>query len=343
MKNWLLLILLIVLASAAYYFYSTDGKATNKEDFKDFAIEDTANISRIFIGDINGKHVTLNKDGKIWRINNNYEARPDAIGLILKTVHDIKIQSPISKNKIETVIKRMASNSVKVEFYDKTDALLKTWYIGDPTPSRVGTYMLLEKEGKKSSKAYVTHLLTEKGSLKSRFFRDSLLWRDRIMLKVNPQKIKSIEVVHSVDTNVSFKITNDNNVFSAIDLENNQTRSIPAEIAIPFFKKYKSIYYEYLDNRTPESMMDSIKNSTPRHLITIHMDNGEQFKLSTYFMPVREGATLNNGEPIDYNPERMYAFCSDMDPDVNPIVQNLTFDPLVPSFKAFTQSTNVDK
>lgn len=343
MRNLLLLLLLIVLAITAYFLYTTDGKIQSQVDFKDFSIEDTAGISKIFISDINGNYVSLNKEASTWKINNNYAARPDAIGLILKTVHDIKIKSPISKTKVENVLKRMASNSVKVEFYGKDNTLIKTWYVGDPTPSRVGTYMLLEKNGKKSSKAYVTHLLTEKGSLKSRFFRDSLLWRDRIILKTNPQKIKSIEVIHSVDSNISFKITNQNNTFMAENLNDAKQLAIRPEIAIPFFKKFKGIYYEYLDNRTPAKMMDSIKNSSPRHIVNIEMLNGDQFKLKTFFMPVRAGATMDNGEPVTFNPERMYAFCSEMDSEVNPIVQNLTFDPLVPSLKSLTESTNVDK
>lgn len=343
MRNWLLYILFIVLAIVAYYFYTNDTQGSKQEDFRDFSIGDTSSVHRIFISNINGKYVSLNRSNEGWKINDKYLARPDAIGLLLKTIHDIKVKAPVSKNKIETVIRRMAANSVQVQYYNEKGDLIKTWYIGDPTPSKVGTYMLLEKDGIKSSKAYVTHLLAEKGSLRSRFFLDSLLWRDRIMLKTNPQKIKSIEVIHSVDTNISFKIVNNNNVFTAENYENNEKTNLPAEIAIPYFKKFKGIYYEYLDSRTPDTIIDSIKNSMARHILTIEMLDGKTHVFKSYFMPVRAGATMDNGEPINYNPERMYAYSSEMESTVNPIVQNLTFDPLVPSFKAFTQSTNVDK
>ncbi len=345
MRNWLTFILFLVLAGIAIYLYINDGEVTLKEDYSDFAIEDTSKVDQIFISNLDGKKVLLTRrEGGLWKVEGKYIARPDAIQLILKTLHDIKVQAPVSESRMDLVIRRMAATSTKVEFYTGGNTPTKVWYIGDPTASKVGTYMLLEKQGIKSSRPYVTHLLMEKGSLGSRFFLDNVLWRDRVMLKTNPQKIRSIEVFHSTDTSTSFRIEQTGNAqFKVTNLENNTSQLVPANIAIPYFKNFKGVYYEYMDMKTPKSVLDSIYALIPRHKISVTDESGQLAVFKTYNMPVREGATLPNGEPIDFNPERMYAFSSELGADVHVVVQNYTFDKLAPSFEHFTQSTTVDK
>ncbi len=207
-KNGLALLLLLALLALAYWIYQSQDSSTKlARDYKDFAIEDTAAVDQIFLSNLEGKKVLISRreDG-IWRVEGKYRAREDAVFLILKTAHDIQIQSPVPKSQYTSVISRLAGLSTKVEFYTGGEKPSKIWYVGHATASKVGTYMLLEKDGEKSGKPYVTHLLMERGSLSSRFFLDPMLWRDRAMLRLKPENIKSIEVKHAYDTATSFRI-----------------------------------------------------------------------------------------------------------------------------------------
>lgn len=345
MKNLIALLLLIGLIVGAYFLYiNNSNQVKAAQDFKDFAIEDTAKIDQIFISNLKGEKVLLSRrNEKEWMVEGEFPARKDAIQLLLKTVHDIEIQAPVSKSYFPSVVKLLASDAIKVEYYTGEEDPHKVWYVGHPTGSKVGTYMLLEKDGEKSSKPYITHLLMERGNLRTRFFINHTLWKDRAMLKMTPQNIKTIEVKHGTDTSTSFRIEYLGGVdFEITNLDNGQKTSIDQNIAIPYFKLFSGVYYEYIDAKTPLEIVDSIYSQIPRHEITVSNKEGKTVILKTFNLPVKEGATIK-GKPITFNPERMYAYSSELGNAEHAIVQNLTFDALVPSFEDFASSTTVEK
>lgn len=344
MKNLIGIILLAILLAIAYFVFIAEPKSANREDFKDFAIEDTASVDKIFMSQPNGKKLLLVRaeDG-VWMVNNKFPARKDAVELILTTLHDIKVSGPVSINTFEHVVKRLASGSTKVEFYTGDEKPEKVWYVGDPTASRYGTYMLLEKDKKKSKNPYITHLLMERGSLNSRFFLDPLLWKDRVVLKLNPEKIKSIEVKHFYDTATSFRIEQPQlGQFTIENLKTREVKQLSNEIAVPYLKEFGAIYYEYIDVKTNDEELDSIYTSIPRHEVKILTENGNKYLIQTFNMPVAKDATLE-GKPIYYHPERMYCFSSELGNETHPIVQNYSFDQLVPPLELLISSTNVEK
>lgn len=345
MKNFIGLIVILVLAALAYWKFSVQDKTTSAEVYKDFAVKDTSKVDLIHISQLNGKQVNLSRrEHSEWMVDGKFPARKDAIKLILTTLHDITVQAPVSKETFDWVVKSIAANHTKVEFYKEgKDRPEKVWYIGEPTASKVGTYMLLEEDGEKSSKPFITHLLMERGYLGTRFFVNKKLWKDRIVMRCNPQKIKKIEVKHATDTLGDFRIEQyQKNQFRITNLTNQQTQDLSPELAIPYFKLFSGVYYEYIDEKTPQSQLDSIFLSPERHSVKIELEGGEKIELKAYNMPVRKGATLK-GKPIQYHPERMYVYSSELGKDESAIVQNLTFDPLVPGYEAFTSSTTVEK
>lgn len=345
MKNLIGLLVLIGLAIAAYFVVNNSyNKSADGKVLKDFAIEDTAAVDQIFLSQPNGKEILLSRrNSNTWQVNGQFKARTDAVELILTTLHDIKIKSPVSQKTFDGVVKRLAVGSTKVEFYTGGKKAEKTWYIGDASPGRTGTYMLLEEDGQKSSKPFVTHMIMEKGYLGSRFFLDPTLWKSREMMQVDPRKIKSIQVEHKYDTATGFIIEQTANAtFNLTNLKTEERLSLPAQLAIPYFKNFEAVFYEYIDLKTPTKELDSIYNSFPRHELKIVLQDGKTIEMKTYDMPVAPGATLD-GKAIDYHPERMYAFTSELGENVHPIVQNLTFDVLVPRFEDIISSTTVEK
>lgn len=346
MKNIIGIVIILILGVTAYLLLVDDNpvKSRNTEIFKDFSIEDTASVTKIFMSQSNGKQILLTRnDNGTWTANNKFEARKDAIRLILKTLHDVKVAGPVPQKNFEGVVKRLASISTKVEYYTDSNQPEKTWYVGDATESKKGTYMLLEKDKVRSSKPFITHMLMERGVLNSRFFLDTLLWRERVVVKAQPKAIKSVEVIHFYDTATSFRIERaEQNKFLMTNLKENVSKEIPSVVAIPYLKQFKTVYYEYLDIKTPQTTLDSVYSSLPRHIVNIKTNNGEEFQLKTYHMPVREGITLA-GKPISYHPERMYIRSSYMDPNDRPVVQNFSFDAIAPPMEKFESSTTVEK
>jgi len=344
MKNLIGLILLIVLSLAVYYVFFYQPRQKQRSDFKDFAIEDTASVTQVFISQPNGKRVNLKRvaSGE-WLVNGKFPARRDAVNLILTTLHDVKVRGPVSKQTFEGVVKRLATGATKVEFYTDENKPTKTWYVGGATSDRLGTYMLLEKNDEKSKKPYVTHILLERGFLGSRFFLDPVLWKDPIFLKIDPKKIQSITVKHAYDTATSFQLRKKGEMdFEIENLKTSEVFDYPTSEAILYFKEFSRVVYEYIDVDTPQEELDSVYNSVPRHEINIELEDSPNIELRTFNMPVAKDATLG-GKPITYNPERMYAWSSYMKDSAHPVVQNYVFDVLVPSFEQLQSSTTVEK
>lgn len=345
MKNSIGIIFFLCLLIVAYWLFIYQPKVEQREDFKDFAIEDTASVEKIFIGQPNGKKVLLSRNSKNqWIVNNDFPARKDAIELILTTVHDIKIRGPVSQQTFTGVVKRLATGSTKVEYYMKgSHKPEKTWYVGDATADRMGTYMLLEKDKEKSKSPYITHLLRERGFLGPRFFPNPILWKDPVLLRLNPKGIKSISVEHVYDSISPFTIIkNGEKDFSIKNLKTAQVYQMAHERAIPYFKEFSKVFYDYIDYKTPNSELDSIYSSPARHSITIQLEDGSSHQIRTFNIPVAKDVLINE-KPIPFNQERMYTYSSYMGKELHPIVQNLTFDILVPSFEDFASSTNVEK
>ena len=139
-KKQLFYLVLIILIAALIWFLSTNKKTTiNVEN--NFALSDTASVSKIFIADRNGTTITLNRNEKNWVINNKYRVRKDAIRTILTTINQIRIQRPVSKNAFDNVIKNLATTGVKIEIYTNQETPNKTYTIGSSTSNHLGTYM----------------------------------------------------------------------------------------------------------------------------------------------------------------------------------------------------------
>lgn len=344
-KNTLALIICILLVLLIAFLLLKDNYIfTGTRDYKEFSIEDTAEISRIFIADPNGENITLVRgEDNVWRVDGKFTARKDAVQLLLKTFKQLEIYGTVSDDSFETVVKNLAGMAKKVEVYMKNEEeAYKTYYIGSATSNRMGTYTLLEIDGEISEVPYITYVTTENGSIGSRFFTNELDWRDRAIFTYDPKKIKSIRVEHFNDTSTSFQITHLGDAeFQIKNLASKEVFSLPTKQGIDFFTNFKSVHYEYIDHKTDQSILDSIYLSPPRMIISVVDQNEGSHLVKTFFMPIKDGATDAQGNKVNYNPERMYLKSNKL--ALNMVVQNYVFDKLTPSFEDFELSTNVEK
>lgn len=328
-RNSILIIVLIIIAAVASYLYFEKGKTTLAEEYTDFQVEDTASVNKIKISTLNQRATLVKENGK-WVVNNKYQARQDAIDLLLKTFKQIEVLEPVSEQYFEYVIKVMSTSATRVDIYlNKDSKPYKTWYVGDATASNMGTYMLLEIDGKKSNKPMITYLPTSYGYLSSRFFTKEELWREPIALQMNPQEIKSIKVESPSLLHPEFEITNlGNENFVLKMLHSSVEKTIPAQEAIPYFKRAGKLVYEYEDVKTEKAELDSIYSSTPQYVLTLENKNGEKQSISAFWMPVRKGAKGIEGDDLQYNPDRRYGKSS-LEPERALVIQNFLFDQIL--------------
>jgi len=142
LNNRVIIILIVVLGSLAAYLFIKDNKGTLKEELTDFAVEDTAAITKIFLVDKAQKSVTLTRvSNNRWRVNDMYYVRRDLIEVLLKTIRLVEVKSPVSKASRSNVLTRLSSGATKVEIYQGAEKPMKVYYVGGATQNTMGVYV----------------------------------------------------------------------------------------------------------------------------------------------------------------------------------------------------------
>ncbi|MCX6312129.1 MAG: hypothetical protein NT084_10910 [Bacteroidetes bacterium] len=314
-RNKIALVIALVLGALTFWLISKQGKSSIKAELRDFAVQDTASITKIFLVDKAAKQVTLTReaDGR-WKLDGKYYARPDGIKNLLVTIHDLSVREPVGLKAQENVIKELATGSTKCEIY-AGDKLLKQYYVGSETADMMGTYMLLSDISDpdnivNSSEPFIMEIKGFNGYLTTRYFTNKSEWRDRTAFHYFVPDIHSISIQHAGDPANSFTITQSagNNVFS---LQNMKGDKLPFDtIAIKQFVSYfGNIGFENFANDMPKHEIDSITHSVPAHIITV-IDGSNKKTEIKMFLKKNKGFAPDDttaAKPPLYDADRMFA------------------------------------
>jgi hypothetical protein len=337
MKNKVLYILLAILLIAALYFYFTNTKSTLKEEYSDFAIEDTSLVTKIVIADQQGNYSVLTRENKYkWIVNGKYEARKDAMDVLLKTLKRIDIQSPVPKSSLESTIKFIAANNKRVEIYtNNNDKPEKVYYVGHNTKNNLGTYMLLEKDGKKSSVPFVTHIPGFDGFLNTRFISDPKMWHSVKVFRYQPNDLAEITVEFPDSAHLSYKIVHpDTNVYKLTDLQENALPANTQKIQ-DYLTRFTFINFEQVDVDGSPEYQDSIMHTKPFFILQVKDRNGKLTHIKAFRMPNYKHVINNQtGAEFPYDMDRFYGLIND---SLFTVMQYPTFDPITPERKFFQE------
>lgn len=324
MKNKGLYLLFVVLAVLALVIYFTDKQGTLKKELRDFAVEDTSSVTRIFLVDKENRSITLDRKGKSkWAVNGKYIARQDAVNILLETMAAVDVKSPVSKSSLSNVIRQLAGKSVKVEIY-KGEEQVKVYYVGGPTQDQTGTYMILQN----SSVPFVTHKPGFFGYLSVRYFTDEDLWRDNIIFSYSFSEIAQIIVRHPLFPMQSFSVYKvGNNNFRVEDSQGNEVSGIENQYIKEFFARYRNVKAEsFLKNFKPHQL-DSLLKITPLCVLSVIDAGNDTNSISLYRRPNFQHYLDGGGNELPFDPDAMYGLINKTNEVV--ICQYFVFDPLM--------------
>ncbi|MAQ69536.1 MAG: hypothetical protein CMD23_00380 [Flavobacteriales bacterium] len=270
MKKILSYIFIIISLILLIFFGIRKNKNTStlRDDKRDFSISDTLSIDKIIIENRSLEKLILqrNRQQTEWSLNDTLIANPYSINLLLKTIKEMQIKQPIARSALENVIKRMAIQNTKVDFF-KNNKKIKTIYIGGETADQLGTFMMIEG----ATEPYIVHIPGFNGYLSSRFSCKEQLWRSK---KIFPKQIKT----------VTYKKNN-----SKIGYSNSQ-------------KKIQNIYCEkFITNN--KNLEKDIKSRTPFITIEISTETGSKEHLYCIRKKTVNKIKYKNQE---YDEERFY-------------------------------------
>lgn len=295
-KNRLALYLTISLALLSIVLIiSNSGNSTVDKRDADFAVQDTASVTKIFIADLDTHQVLLERTSEGWRLNHQYRASQWKVDELLNTMLKLRVRGPVSQASHNNVVSRMAGIALKVEVYQvkplinlfgrfklfPREVKTKTYFVGDNPRDNIGTYML--KEGAKT--AYIMYITGFRGFVMSRYSAFVDDWRDHAVFRTKLSEIKSVELVFNEEPwqsykverteGLNFKITRlaDNKVFPEYDTLR----------LLNFLTSFADLRFEaVLNNTMPRHKIDSVLNSPFLHRLTLVDVKDDTTIMTTY-------------------------------------------------------------
>jgi hypothetical protein len=353
-RNRTYILITIVLAVIAIVLVLTNSKSTFKRSLSDFAVDDTATITKIFISDKNNNTLLLTRvDSSKWTVGEKYAANKVNVELLLKTLLNVQVREPVAKKAYNTIIRDMAVSAYKVEVYQRVyrirlfglvkwfphEKRTKVFYVGGATPSNVGTYMLMEN----SSEPYITFLPGLRGFLTPRFTPIEKYWRDYAIFKKDIGQITKVRVEFPANPEYSYEVQNDRNrsvkIISLID--NKELQNFDTLRLFNFLTSFRNINFEAILNDMDQHRKDSILAATPFHIISLTDTSGVTNTIRTYHKGTFAGAVDMEGNPVMFDNDRMYALVNNGQDFV--IVQFYSFDRITRKKSYFEKTSKTDQ
>lgn len=324
------LFLLVILAGAAVYISQNQSYSTFDGDDQNFAVKDTQNITKIFLADKDENRILLErKDAGEWVLNKDYEARQSGVNMLLETLRELKVYSPVSKSRYETVLKKIAQSGIKVEIYKGSTKPVKTLYVGSSNMDHTGNYMLIDG----ASKPYVVHIEGFHGYLTPRFITREADWRTKSIWNYAFGEIAEIEINYPENPEKSFAVKKKKpGVFDLYDGSGSKVTPYDTAAVLSYVAMYKNINFESFEVTKTETQHDSIASLTPRTIYKVTDIDGNVRKVETHKKIMQDKFDPETGEPIEVDMDRMYGVIDD---NLVVIVQYYVFDPLSAELEEF--------
>lgn len=329
MKRILLPVIALVLVSITIWVIYSRTSGTVREELKDFAVKDTAAITKIFLSDRSGNSILLTrKAGTAWMVNDSFPARKETMKLLLEVIYRVDVRTRVSKSGYNNVIKDLASSGIKCEIYlDDPDQPEKTYYVGGHTQDALGTFMMIEN----SSMPFVTEIPGFNGYLTPWYPTKLSAWKDQLVFSYRPEEVKEISITYPAYPEFSFLLKRQQANYQLSAPDGGLSTSAVDTLAVQnFFALLKSIPYEEPNKKLSPTRIDSLMKSVPSVIYSIKNSKGTQTTAVLYPMEINERSITRDdslGNPLKYDLDHMLAYLEPSREWV--VVQHYTFDPIL--------------
>lgn len=325
-------VLLIALGLTLYWLNTKRTASTFSAANTDFAVEDTGAIDEIHLSNLKGQEVKLTEGPhQQWMVNQKFPASQSKIETLLHTIFHVEVKKPVPLEARDNVIKDLATQNVQVDIYQDGN-LVRSYFVGNQTPSELGTYMAMNNEDKKP---YVTHVPGFYGYLSTRFFCDPGEWRSTLIWNFNPVAIKAVKVAYPKWPLEPFHIQKTGeDQFEVMHL--NQK----AKLKNPDVKKVKRYLTNFEDIHCIKDMNDSVMRDSllqlkPDARLTVQDDRDRKRSLKLYGITENDSDTPANSE----RPNKYFGITPKRAGQVL-LIQARHVDPMLVSFPHFESLKN---
>ncbi|PHI18853.1 hypothetical protein CEQ90_16010 [Lewinellaceae bacterium SD302] len=267
----------LVLIAAIFILDKTDGNSaqgTRIVDERDFKIEDTDRIGKIFLADRKGYTTILERqENGDWELDGQYKAYDNAMKNLLDAVSRIDLQFIPAAKAVPAIVGNLASEGIHVELFDLKGEKIKGYYIGGSTNDERGTYAIMED----AEQPYVVHLPGWTGNLRFRYSLIEQEWRDRQLFGTDLADIQLASIEYPTRRNRSFVLERNGEEWTVGPYyETSQpVREVPRGRAEYFLVNFEESYLVSYANYSLEEKTDLIQR-IPYAIIRLARKDGSE-------------------------------------------------------------------
>lgn len=335
-KNLILGSVLVVLAVAAVaVYFQSHSSSIADEPLTNFAIEDTASVTKVIITDHLGKTATLErtKGQRLWKLNNTYFAREDAVNLMLKTFNRISIRGNVSDSSRDNMLKLLASSGKRIEIFTGGDTPSKIWYVGIATPDHTGTIMLLEiPEIGRSEEPYITHMEGFTGFLSTRFFTNETEWRYTGIFEYPKLEVNNVRMINHLIPTDSWEVTyaggNSLGLYTcnADGSRQNKVASFDTTAVKDQLLLFKKVHVESFNTQLSAAQTDSLCKAQAAYTLVVTDNEGKTTHIDLHLKPAKKPLEDDYGNMIPFDLD--YFWAKTQDGEIA-MAQSYNFSPLL--------------
>lgn len=282
MKKTLILFLVLILAGGSAWYFKNSKEAAKMHAMgwdRDFAVKNTEDIYKVFIAKRTGKTTTLERKGDQWLLDGKYPVRMTAINSLMDVFRGVRMQSVPPKPAVKNIVENLATNGIKVELYDKSNDLLKAFYIGGTTNDERGTYMI--RDG--SEQPLITELSMMEGAFRVRFEMEDDDWRDKTVFNEPVEDIDYVSIEYPKQKSKSFIMERKGDDFSVkpfYEITQPINKPVQQGNVEAFLMGFKQQIAESYENDSPKK--EEYLATIPFSIITMRDKSGKETSVSLY-------------------------------------------------------------
>jgi len=285
-----------------------------------FAIKDTALITRVFMADMFGNKVLLTKDAEGWMVDNKKPASRHKVDEMLGTLTALCVAQPIAKSAQGSIVSILSIKSTKVEIYETKplftlfgypfltkERLLKTYFLGDATPTNLGSYALLEG----MSEPYIIYKPGFRGYVTPTFSPQPIDWYSPRIFDTKLTRIQKASFIDLENPENSFFIEKSGvRTFTLFDVHKNVVLNYDTTLLINMLSEFRERNYERFFPNMKQSLKDSILQLNYKIISITDVDN-KTTEMKLYHQ-MNTGELYIDGNLVDevyqeFNSDRAYA------------------------------------
>ena len=271
----------------------------------DFAVKDTAAITKIIIRDKQPSEVILQRGPSGWYVGNGHSVRHDAMEVLLETVSEVILKNFVAKSAVEAVNQRMNVYGKWVEIY-KGEELVKSYIVGTETPDMLGTYFKMVG----SDLPFSVYIQGFNGYLTTRFFTEESMWRNRTIYGVKEQNIARLEMKVPGAEGFSWSIEKEA-TDSLWSLKGSDGQIVPANAQNlqATVASIRTLKYEgaIIPSDNIYAKKDSIFSATPAFTLQVIQTSGDTLSTRAFYKKPEGILIGEDGLPHQWDPDRFYA------------------------------------